>query len=54
MTTTPAERAHLVRRCERASEWPLRIATVVVFLAAYAVPILNRLSCERPAEPTLV
>jgi voltage-gated potassium channel len=39
MTTTAAERAVLGRRWERATEWPLRIAAVV-FLAAYAVPIL--------------
>jgi hypothetical protein len=35
------------------TEWPLMIAALV-FLTAYAVPILNRLSCERLAEPTLV
>jgi voltage-gated potassium channel len=40
MTTTAAERAVLVRRWERASEWPLMVAAVV-FLAAYAVPILH-------------
>jgi voltage-gated potassium channel len=40
MTTTAAERAVLVYRWERASEWPLMIAAVV-FLAAYALPILN-------------
>jgi hypothetical protein len=39
MTTTAAERAVLGRRWERATEWPLMIAAVV-FLAAYAVPIL--------------
>jgi voltage-gated potassium channel len=40
MTTTAAERVVLVRRWERASGWPLMIAAVV-FLAAYAVPILH-------------
>jgi hypothetical protein len=40
MTATAAERALLVRRWERASEWPLMIAAVV-FLAAYAVPIIE-------------
>jgi len=40
MTTTAAERAVLGRRWERVTEWPLMIAAVV-FLAAYAVPILN-------------
>jgi voltage-gated potassium channel len=40
MTATAAERAVLVRRWERASEWPLMIAAIV-FLAAYAVPILD-------------
>jgi len=46
-------RTDLITVWRRASEWPLMIARVG-FLAAYAVPILNRLSCERPAEPTLV
>jgi voltage-gated potassium channel len=40
MTTTAAERAVLGRRWERVTEWPLMIAAMV-FLAAYAVPILN-------------
>jgi hypothetical protein len=40
MTATDAERAQLVRRWERATEWPLMVAAVV-FLAAYAVPILD-------------
>jgi voltage-gated potassium channel len=40
MTATAAERAVLVRRWERVSEWPLMVAAVV-FLAAYAVPILH-------------
>jgi voltage-gated potassium channel len=40
MTATAAERAVLVRRWGRASEWPLMIVAVV-FLAAYAVPILD-------------
>jgi voltage-gated potassium channel len=40
MTATAAERAVLVRRWERAAELPLMIAAVV-FLAAYAVPILH-------------
>jgi voltage-gated potassium channel len=40
MTTTAAQRAELARRWERASEWPLMIAAMV-FLAAYAVPILD-------------
>jgi hypothetical protein len=40
MTATAAERAALVGRWERASEWPLMIAALV-FLAAYAVPILD-------------
>ena len=40
MTATAAERAVLMRRWERASEWPLMVAAVV-FLAAYAVPILD-------------
>ena len=40
MTTTAAEREVLVRRWERASKWPLMVAAVV-FLAAYAVPILH-------------
>jgi voltage-gated potassium channel len=40
MTTTAAERAVLRRRWEQATEWPLMIAALV-FLAAYAVPILN-------------
>jgi voltage-gated potassium channel len=39
MTTTAAERAVLVRRWERATELLLMIAAVV-FLAAYAVPII--------------
>jgi voltage-gated potassium channel len=38
--TTAAERAVLGGRWERAAEWPLMIAAVV-FLAAYAVPILD-------------
>jgi voltage-gated potassium channel len=40
MTTTAAERVVLGRRWERVTEWPLMIAALV-FLAAYAVPILN-------------
>ena len=40
MTATAAERAVLVRRWEAASELPLMVAAVV-FLAAYAVPILH-------------
>lgn len=40
MTITAAERAVLVRRWERASEWPLMVAAVV-FLTGYAVPILH-------------
>ena len=40
MTTTAAERAALGQRWERMTEWLLMIAAVV-FLAAYAVPILN-------------
>jgi voltage-gated potassium channel len=40
MTATAAERAVLVGRWGRASEWPLMIVAVV-FLAAYAVPILD-------------
>jgi voltage-gated potassium channel len=40
VTTTAAERAVLGRRWEQATEWPLMIAAVV-FLAVYAVPILN-------------
>ena len=40
MTTTAAERAVLMRRWERASEWPL-MAAAMIFLAAYAVPILH-------------
>lgn len=40
MTATAAERAVLVRRWERASEWPL-MAAAVVFLSAYAIPILH-------------
>ena len=40
MTATAVERAVLMRRWERASELPLMIAAVV-FLAAYAVPILH-------------
>ena len=40
MTTTAAERAVLSRRWERAADWPLMIAAVV-FLAAYAVPVLG-------------
>jgi voltage-gated potassium channel len=40
MTTTAAERAMLGRRWERATDWPLMIAAVV-FLAAYAVPVLG-------------
>jgi voltage-gated potassium channel len=40
MTAAAAERAELVRRWERASELPLMIAAVV-FLAAYAIPILH-------------
>ena len=39
MTTAAAERAVLGRRWEQATEWLLMIAAVV-FLAAYAVPIL--------------
>jgi voltage-gated potassium channel len=40
VTTTGAERSALMHRWERASEWPLMVAAVV-FLAAYAVPILD-------------
>ena len=40
MTTTAAARTVLVWRWERATEWPLMIAAIV-FLAAYAVPILD-------------
>ena len=40
MTTTAAERAVLSRRWERATDWPLMVAAVV-FLAAYAVPVLD-------------
>jgi hypothetical protein len=40
MTTTAAERAVLGRRWAQMTEWQLMIAAVV-FLAAYAVPILN-------------
>jgi hypothetical protein len=40
MTTTAAERAAFGRRWERVTEWPLTIAAIV-FLAAYAIPILN-------------
>ena len=40
MTATAVERAVLMRRWERASELPLMIAAVV-FLAAYAVPIVH-------------
>jgi voltage-gated potassium channel len=39
MTTAP-ERAVLERRWEQATELPLMIAAIV-FLAVYAVPILN-------------
>ena len=45
MRTTAAERAALIRRWERASEWPLMVAAVI-FLAAYAVPILHPKSPE--------
>lgn len=38
--TTAAARTVLLLRWERATEWPLMIAAVL-FLAAYAVPILN-------------
>jgi hypothetical protein len=31
------------RRWERVTEWPLMIAAVV-FLAAYAIPVLNRMA----------
>jgi voltage-gated potassium channel len=40
MTTTAAERAALAQRWERATDWPLMVAAVV-FLAAYAVPVLD-------------
>jgi voltage-gated potassium channel len=40
MTAEAAERAALSQRWERATEWPLMVAAVV-FLAAYAVPVLN-------------
>src|SRR5215217_4112563 len=40
MATTAAERAALGQRWEQMTEWPLMIAAVV-FLAAYAVPILH-------------
>jgi voltage-gated potassium channel len=40
MTTTAAERTVLSRRWERATDWPLMVAAVV-FLAAYAVPVLG-------------
>jgi voltage-gated potassium channel len=40
MTAAAAEMALLVRRWERASEWPLMIAAAI-FLAVYAVPILH-------------
>jgi voltage-gated potassium channel len=45
MTTTATERAVLVRRWERGSEWPLMVAAVV-FLAAYAAPILDLNLCR--------
>jgi hypothetical protein len=38
--TAAIERAVLGQRWERAIEWPLMIAALI-FLAAYAVPILN-------------
>jgi voltage-gated potassium channel len=40
MTTTTAERAVRSRRWEQAIDWPLMVAAVV-FLAAYAVPVLD-------------
>jgi voltage-gated potassium channel len=40
MTAGAAERAAALRRWERATDWPLIIAGVI-FLVAYAVPILN-------------
>jgi voltage-gated potassium channel len=40
MTTTAAAKSVILWRWERATEWPLMIAAVV-FLAAYAVPILD-------------
>jgi voltage-gated potassium channel len=40
MTAEAAERAALGRRWEQATEWPL-MAAAVVFLAAYAVPVLD-------------
>jgi voltage-gated potassium channel len=39
--TTAADRAVLGRRWERATDWPLMVAAVVL-LAAYAVPVLDR------------
>jgi voltage-gated potassium channel len=40
MTAEATERAALLQRWERATDWPL-IAAGVIFLVAYAVPILN-------------
>ena len=40
MTAEAAERAALGRRWEQATNWPL-MAAAVVFLAAYAVPVLD-------------
>jgi voltage-gated potassium channel len=40
MTAQAAERAARARRWERATDWPLIIAGIV-FLAAYAIPILR-------------
>jgi voltage-gated potassium channel len=40
MTAEATERAALRRRWEKATNWPLMVAAVI-FLAAYAVPVLN-------------
>ena len=40
MTAEATERAALLQRWERATDWPL-IAAGVIFLVAYAVPLLN-------------
>jgi voltage-gated potassium channel len=40
MTAEASERAALSRRWERATDWPLMVAAVI-FLAAYAVPVLD-------------
>ena len=49
MTAQAAERAARARRWERATDWPLIIAGII-FLAAYAIPILRARFAARPGR----